>query len=396
MIYIYTLGDFDIRINDNSILESKNYPYRTMKLFKYFLTFKGKKILPENIIEDLWVDNNFQDPKNVLRTQISRTRKMIDLGKMDLESCYDIQYINGYYVFETRNNCILDAELFEKYIVQGNTIKEEKPDEALLLLNKGLELYKGTYLGEMDYEEWLVPIRNRYHRLYLKGLFNYIEILKQKGKNLDIVKTCEEAIHLELYDENLHIYFIEALMEIGETRYAISHYEYITSRLYNHLGVKPSSRMRMLYRKLQSQDKVLRNTINLYKIDEELEQFDEANGPLICEPYYFKFLYNLEKRKGLRNVELNKFLGVMTIENQEHLTIGEEDLKNSMNTLMEIINVNLRRGDVLSKWNDNQIVSLLYNIEQKNLNIVVNRLQNKFKQEIRNKDLILDMSFKAL
>ena len=46
MVKIYTLGDFDIRINDVSILESIGNQPKLMKLFKYFLTFQGKKLLP--------------------------------------------------------------------------------------------------------------------------------------------------------------------------------------------------------------------------------------------------------------------------------------------------------------------------------------------------------------
>ncbi|NMA48723.1 MAG: hypothetical protein GX947_02960, partial [Tissierellia bacterium] len=72
MVKIYTLGDFDIRIDDKSILQSIGNQQRLMKLFKYFLTFNGKKVLPENIIEDICEEENFKEPLKMLRTQISR------------------------------------------------------------------------------------------------------------------------------------------------------------------------------------------------------------------------------------------------------------------------------------------------------------------------------------
>lgn len=248
MYKIYTLGDFDVKYNDETILDNKGYQYRMLTLFKYFITFNGKKLLPENIIEDLWPDNEFLDPKNVLRTQISRLRRMIKLDEENPEKCYNIEHLNGYYVFKIDDYCILDIQLFEKLINEGNLLKETDPEKSMLLLVKGLELYKGEYLKEMEYAEWIVPIRNRYRRLYLQGLFNYIEILKLKNMNQDIIKICEEAIQYEPYDEALHIYFIEALIEVGEKRYAMSHYEFITSRLYSHIGIKPSMKLKMLYK----------------------------------------------------------------------------------------------------------------------------------------------------
>lgn len=396
MLKVYTFGDFDVKVDDKSVLETKGYPHRMLKLFKYFLTFRGKKLLPENIVNDLWSDNDYIDPKNVIRTQISRVRKMIETVEDEDKSFYKIDYKNGYYVFDMGDNFILDNELFENYLTEGKLLKDTDPDKSLLLLRLGLELYKGEYLQEMDYEEWLVPIRNRYHRLYLQGLFNYIEILKQKNMNQEIVNICEEAIHHEPYGENLHIYFIEALIQIEEKRYAMSHYEYITSRLYSHLGIKPSPRMKMLYKQLQLDEENIENTINFNSIEAELGEDDRSSGALICEPYYFKFLYNLEIRKKSRNTQDNRFLGIITIEDKGFIPLTEEDRKKSMDILVNIVYNNLRKDDVLSKWNDSQIVSLHYDLMENDLNIIVNRLKQKFKEKITDKNIILNIKFKPM
>lgn len=396
MYKIYTLGDFDIKYNDETILDTKGYQYKMLALFKYFITFSGKKLLPENIIEDLWPNNDFADPKNVLRTQISRLRKMLELDEENPHKCYTIEHLNGYYVFKIDDNCVLDVQLFEKFINEGNILKEIDPEKSIVLFKMGLELYNGEYLKEVEFEEWIVPIKNRYRRLYLQGLFNYIEILKQRDRSEEIIEICEKAIIYEPYDEALHIYFIEALLEVGENRYAMSHYEYVTTRLYSHLGIKPSPRMKMLYKKLQLNESDLRNEINLSKIDEELEEDNEGTGALMCEPYYFKFLYNLESRKKSRNGQKNKFLGTVTIEGKEYITVEEEELKSSMKILEEIVYTNLRRGDVLSKWNENQLVSLLYDVEEDNLKIVANRLQKKFQEKSKNKNITLKIRFKSL
>ena len=91
MYKIYTLGDFDIRHNDKSIIDKDKYSYKIMKLFKYFITYEGEKVLPERIIEDLWIDEDYKDPKNVLTTQISRLRNFFPLNEKYGGDFYNIE-----------------------------------------------------------------------------------------------------------------------------------------------------------------------------------------------------------------------------------------------------------------------------------------------------------------
>lgn len=78
VIEIITLGDFDIIIDGESIIEELSSQKKLIRLLKYFLVHNDLKLLPENIIEDLRGDNELKNPLNMLRTQISRLRTMID------------------------------------------------------------------------------------------------------------------------------------------------------------------------------------------------------------------------------------------------------------------------------------------------------------------------------
>lgn len=77
-LYISTLGEFDIRADGQSILKDSSRMYKIYRLFEYFLTFRNKKLLPETIIDNLLSDSESDDPKNMLRTQIFRLRKIIN------------------------------------------------------------------------------------------------------------------------------------------------------------------------------------------------------------------------------------------------------------------------------------------------------------------------------
>lgn len=395
MYKIYTLGDFDIKYNNKSILDGRGYSYKLIKLLKYFLTYEGKKILPEKIIEDLWEDSDFKNPHNVLRTQISRLRRIIDFDKLNIKPFFKIEYINGYYLFKLEDDCELDFKKFDLLTNQGSSLLNMEKEKGLSTFKYAITLYKGKYLQELEDERWIIPIRNRYDRLYLKILSNYLRILKNKGMYHDIIVLCEEAIEYKPYEEILHIYFLEALMEIGQQRYALNHYEFYTSKFYKDLGLAPSEKAKEIYKKLQSKDEKPDSIIDLNIIGSILKD-DNTEGALVCDFHYFKFLYNFELRNMERNKDRKVYLGIITIDNIGYRPLHKNKIKECMEILKNIISNKLRKGDVLSKWNDSQLVVLIYDIEPKDINKINKRLREEFETRVLDKNIILNIKYKKI
>lgn len=109
MLEIKTLGDFDIRLDDKSILKTGKRATKALDLLKYFIANKDRKLSPESIIEIQWGNSNSEDPKNVLRTQIFRLRKDLnEMGLMyraDKEDYFSLAFENGYYIFRMSAEC---------------------------------------------------------------------------------------------------------------------------------------------------------------------------------------------------------------------------------------------------------------------------------------------------
>ncbi len=68
-----------------------------------------------------------------------------------------------------------------------------------------------------------------------------LELLSTNEAHEEILEVYEKAALIEPYDETLHLYSLQALIGLGETKSALNHYNYITSFLYKELGVKPSA-----------------------------------------------------------------------------------------------------------------------------------------------------------
>jgi len=395
-LYIHTFGDFDISLEGQSLLKESGRSYKLFRLFEYFITFKGRKLLPETIIENLWQDKESNDPRNVLRTQIFRLRQILRNilpEDMEVTKYFNIGFSNGYYIFEPGELIILDTVEFEKLIEQGDSRRTGNIDEAAELYCKAVKLYKGAYLSENSYEAWLVPIRNHYSRLYLKTLFKLIEILIEKEEYIRIIELCEEAIIIEPYEEALHIYLMEAMLKIGQIRNAMSHYEYITALLSKEMGVKASPGLRDIYRKIQSYYDE-KSEAGIENIKTKLEE-SNLTGALLCDSDYFKFLFNIGKRKSLRDNSTD-YMGLITINCENKNINSEEELKKIVKSMSGVLGKTLRKDDVYSYWNDTQILIMLHGAKKEYLNKIEMRIRANFNNIVCTNNYKINIEFLPL
>src|SRR5690554_6282750 len=177
-LYINTLGDFDMIFNNESLMQDASRSYRLFKQLQYFLTGKNKKLLPGTIIDNLWQDQDSQDPKNMIRGQIFRLRQILKKMLPD-EKYLNITFNNGYYTLELRDDVVLDIHLMERYVSEADIVVSNDTSEAIKAYSKAVELYRGGYLYENQYEIWLVPVRNYYKRVYIKTLERLVTLYQQ-------------------------------------------------------------------------------------------------------------------------------------------------------------------------------------------------------------------------
>lgn len=364
-LYISTLGEFDIKLDGQSILRDSSRMYRIYKLFEYFLTFRNKKLLPETIIDNLLSDSESEDPKNMLRTQIFRLRKIINalIPKGELPERYlNLNFTNGYYCLEIGENTIVDIDIFESLIQKGDKEWEYDIESAIENYQSAINLYKGLYLSDNAYEVWLVPTRNYYQRLFLKTLNKYIDLLKRNEENEKIVNLCEKSLLIEPFEESIHIELIEALLKIGQNKSAMQHYEYALNMLEKELDAKPSAKFINYINIIQNYTS-RNNDLDIEAINKSLEE-ELPEGAMYCSLEYFKFLFNLQKRKSKRNNEYDYLLSIMINSNNNK----------SINDVFSVLKKSLRKGDVFTSWNDNQILVMLHNVKENGTETIKERL----------------------
>ena len=380
ILYINTLGGFDVSIRDKTLVEESNRSYRLIKLLQYFITFKNKNLLPETIIDNLYQDNDSPDPKNMIRGQIFRLRQVIKklMPEGAIESDYlNITFKSGYYCLEVGDKVIVDKEEFEKLILKGDQLILSDTDAAYAAYSRAIDMYKGGYLGDSQYEMWLVPVRNYYSRLFLKVIFNMAELLKEQGKHEEIMILCEKAITIEPFEESIHIYLIESMLKLGKIKNAMSHFDYITGVLEKENGIRLTPGLKEIERKIQHNYNEKSN-MDVINVKDKLE-LTINDGPFLCDAEYFKFLYNLHNRK--RNpMDSSDFISLITLNPTKKTPSANRDLiKLWSDDMTKVLIKTLRKGDVFSFWNDTQILALLPDVKDNGTNSIEQRIYSNLK-----------------
>ncbi|MFA7139305.1 MAG: BTAD domain-containing putative transcriptional regulator, partial [Bacteroidales bacterium] len=181
---------------------------------------------------------------------------------------------------------------------------------------------------------------------------------------------CEKIIHIEVR---------EALLRIGQNKSAINHYEYAMNMLEKELDAKPSTKLVNFKNRIQNYTS--RNgDLDIAAINKNLEE-ELPGGAMYCSLEYFKFLFNLQKRKSKRNNEYDYLLSI-TI-NGNNNNYKEPEIKKSLSDVFSVLESSLRKGDVFTCWNDNQVLVMLHDVKENGTEIIKERLTNNLRNYTR-------------
>ncbi len=375
---IYTLGQFCVHRGDRVISSEARRSYKLWELFKFIISNRGRNIHGDNIIESLWPEQDYNDSRNSLHSMIYRLRQLIDNNCHNTHSVSSIVFSTGTYAWNDNTNCWLDAVHFEQLCAAARQASSNEPSQSINLYLEAIDLYKGDYLPELTYTEWTIPLRNYYHRLYVNAVQDVISLLLKADEQEKIIEICEKAIQLEFYKEEIHAAYLFALLKAGSIAQARSHLEYASSVFQKEMGID----LKNVLPHFSSLHELENNhhAPDLAVIQKHLDKAAEPPGCMLCNPDVFRFLYKTELRRSERSGQ-PVFLAMFALEPGS--TNKSFDLRSCMDLLHRTLTVNLRRGDVVCQWNDQQYLLLLTGLDADQAVKAINRIQLSFESNCK-------------
>ncbi|HHX77246.1 MAG TPA: hypothetical protein GX697_02720 [Firmicutes bacterium] len=375
---IRTFGKFRVSYKGNILSEEAGRSYRMWDLFKYLITFRDRGILPETAAEILWPERQYSEPKSAFRTSIYRLRQILS-GKTNSKNREEyITFSQGCYLWNTSTDYWLDAQEFEAACHRGQLLTETAPEAAVESLKYAISLYKGEYLPECMYHEWVIPIRNYYHRLFLENALSLCGLLKKTGDTAGLFKVCEKVFLIEPLEEDFHLYYLDACLACGKAKEAYAHYNDVTERMYRELGAKPSAAMRSLHKRIRAEMEAGNASADLC-LFQAGPGGKEESGAFFCDSQVFLSLYEVEKRRAERTGG-PLYLGKIALFAGQG-SWQQSLLKKGMHILGDIFLSNLRKGDVVTLWQDNQYLVLMPALARAQGDEVLRRIKNIFQEK---------------
>ena len=384
VIDIKMFGRFQIAVGENSIHDSSMRTHQLWHLIEYLIAFRNKTVSQEEIIQALWPDGDIDNPSNALKNLVYRIRSTF--ARHNISYAKDmIIYQRGSYQWNNSLECVVDAEQFEA--LYKAAVSAEGEEQKIELYQKALSLYEGDFLPSSCYESWVIPISSYYHLIFFKCVYAVLELLEKRERYPEIEEICAKVQMIDQFEESVHRYLLKALIKQEKQQQALAHYGFVTDLFFRELGVSPSSEMRELYREMVKS--VHDVVIDIGVIQEDLKESGELDGAFYCEYEVFKNLYRLEARTAARTGQ-SIFVALLTVETDRVGAILEFKQQSViMDSLFELIQSSLRKGDVFAKFSAAQYVLMLPTLTYENCDMVMGRITKRFKQINRSKGVTL-------
>ena len=297
ILEIQMLGDFSLRNNDQVLSGDKVRGKQIWNLLEYILVNRHKEISLDGLIQTLWSDDEIEDPANALKNLAYRLRVILKKS-LGLENGECIVYKHGAYVWDKDIPCIIDVdELEEAY--KTSQKRNLSKDELMIYYKKIIDVYKGNFMPQSSFKEWVVPLTVYYQRIYMESVAAYCEILMERADFKAVEEICRRAISVDPFVEKNHAVLIKALIGLKNHDKAVDHYNYVNKLFYDELGVRPSDMITKLYHEAINKNTALDQDITLIK--DSLKEVTDILGAVYCNYEEFKMIYQLEARAALRS-----------------------------------------------------------------------------------------------
>lgn len=392
IITIRTLGEFSITCGDKRISDADGRTKKVWLLLEYLVTNRKKDISMEQLAEAVWNDEEESDnPSNALKNLVYRVRTVLK----DLCSESPGEYIvfsRNTYLWNRDLPCRVDAEDFEELCLKGEDSRLPE-EERIRAYMQAIELYKGEFLPKSSYADWVISKNAYYASLYSKAVEQVVGMLFREERYEEIVGVCDLAVVLYPYNESIHYSLLRALIDSGQRRKAITHYEYISDFFYKKLGVTLSDPIRALYKEMTSGMEMIEADMD--SIESDLRESVKPKQAYYCDYEVFKQIYRLQARSIARTGQ-SVHVALLTVRNMKGEVPDVRLLQTLMNTLRDVVMECLRKGDVVSAYSTNQLVVMLPMTTYENGEMVLRRILAAFVRKHRTRDCFVDTKLREI
>jgi len=242
---IFTLGGFQILKEDDPLKFSRKAQQRPLSMLKALIALGGKEVREDQISDALWPEADGDVAHESFATNLHRLRKLIGNEKA-------IQLREGRLTLDERF-CWVDVWAFERILGQADVRwKEKSKENAVLLVEKAVDLYKGPFLFREIEQPWAAAMSERLRSKFLRSVGRLGQYWQEAGQWEKALDCYQKGLEVDNLAEEFYQGLMICRQHLGQRAEALSVYNRCKRALSQAFGVDPSFKTNEIYRSLLS------------------------------------------------------------------------------------------------------------------------------------------------
>lgn len=255
-LHIRTFGRFVIRIGSREIDARAFEGTKPLTLLKAMVHHGGTDIPKEILIDDLWPDAPSESGEKNFKITLHRLRKVLE---KDVQKPFGCSYI-----FQKSARISFDMEIVDidakQFLALGKQAdrlaEKDRVEQAVELYDKAIDIYKGDFLAEETYLDWVERQRTLYRTRYLEMLSAKAMIHENLDQTNLAIDTWQAALQIDPCLESACRNLMILYADTGRIKKALSQFTALTDALKNEMDAEPDPRTIELFDSIRQKKRI--------------------------------------------------------------------------------------------------------------------------------------------
>ena len=352
----------------------EHLPLRSKKgaaMMTYLILQRGQPVPAPRLIRELWGGRRNANPENALKTMVSRLRSLLGEISPALSACV----VSGQGTYSWQCQPGVTVDVLDVLALNDRLRGPMSDSERIGCCQRLMDRYCGDLYEPEDMLNASSAV-SHLHRIYLEAALSLIELKRKREAWNDILSICEAALRVDEMDESLQIERMRALVQLNRADEAALEYQHVTERHRRLLDAAPSDEMQAFYQQMSRAGTALRYNMDVLR-NRLTDASEEKPGPFFCEMETFREFYRIQMR-NLERLGSTMFLGLIMLGDGDPAAVDTVIYKGAMAALLEILRKNLRRGDIVTRFDEYVVALLLPTVNYQSGAMVMERIEHVF------------------
>lgn len=366
-------GGFSARYADEALTFGRQRDSKFRQLFQILMTEPGQGFSKSAIAESLYRWDEVEDPNGSLNNTIFRLRKYLETTSLPPGEYLLLE--SG--VLRFGGNIEVESDVWEFEKAAARFKEEHDKREKTALCEKACELYQGEFLPQLSNEQWVIEKSRNYQKIYVTMQRYLLNRLKEDGDYRKVEELSRRAAELYPY-EGWERWWIDSLVALGRHEEAEELYRKATEYVQQN-DVLLSKSQQEQFRQIG--DRVLRTEGTEEDIGKYLMESRPGTGAYACTLLGFSDCFHMLKRVSRRGKVYFSLILCTILDANSQPATGREYCEKQGEKLCAAFRTNLRRGDIYTRYSENQYLLLCMGVEKENSLEIGERIDMSFRKK---------------